>query len=160
MAKKKSQFNPWLITWEIANPNNTVPENLIAAVLPGNAPGGVVGRLMHVLNCNLGGYLSDQTRYARGYSERIRQDRPHPVYSLGGSPFLIARKVWNYVVTTESNTGHETATWEDRRVIFDKNGSPTRVWKVIRKTYNKAQNVITSEEPVEMPIPAKKPRRK
>lgn len=152
-------LNPWLLTWEIANPNNTVPRNLIAAVLPNNTATGFVHGLMSVLYHNLGDYLSDQLLHAtRKCGYKVVSYGPLPEYHIGSSPSLFARQVWNYEVAQDRETGNEAATWEDRSVEL-KDGNPTGFWWMRKKTYDKAKNVIHCEPPVKIPIPQRKARK-
>ena len=58
-------INPWLITWEIVNPNNPVPANLIGAILHNQTSDADVARIMHLLYHNEGGYIAEQLRFAR-----------------------------------------------------------------------------------------------
>jgi hypothetical protein len=146
---------PWLITWEIVNEHNPIPNNLIAAILPNRISISNVRIIMYLLYHNEGGYLSEQLRFARHqYGHKVHSYPPQMKYYLGSSPFLFARRVFNFKLQREVN-GDEIATWDDHD--FDeaemRSGSwPTFVW-VRRRTYRKSSGKIACEPPVRGEIP-------
>ena len=152
-------INPWLITWDIYNPSNGLPTNLVAAILPNQTARQTVATMMLVFYHNLGDYLSDQLRYAT-------HDRPHKIIGYGpfedmhieGSPGLHGRHVWNYVVSRNELTGEETATWEDRNLEIDTKGNLTGCYWLRLKTYDKKRKKIDCADPVRVLHTPKKRR--
>jgi hypothetical protein len=104
-----------------------------------------VQRLMQILYYNFGGYIEDQLQVARrkcGYSVNhvggINQE-----YTIGGSPFLMARYVYDFEVHDGDES--EVATWIERRAFADDRCNITEIrrWK---HTYKRSTNRITDEE--------------
>src|SRR5438132_12383122 len=128
--------NPWLITWEIVNPNNPIPKNLIAAMLHSQTSEGDVKRLMTFLYHTEGGYLSEQLRFAkRDYIEKpFRVDR-FPRFQLGSSPFLYARHVRDFKVE-RTEDWDEIATWTERKLIL-----PNDFAENLRATISKQKTI-------------------
>jgi hypothetical protein len=146
---------PWLITWKIVNEHNPVPDNLIAAILPNRISTSDVQRIMYLLYHNESGYLSEQLRFARRqHGHKVYSHPMQMKYSLGSSPFLFARQVFNFKLQQDDN-GDEIATWDDHDFVEAelRSGSwPTFVW-VRSRTYRKSSCKITCEAPVRGEIP-------
>jgi hypothetical protein len=145
-------LNPWLITWEIVNRSNPVPDNLIAAILPNQTGHKEVERIMQLLYNNEGGNIHDQVGFAtRRHGFKVLRRGVTEKRELGSSPFLLARHVFNFEVRHDSNWD-EIATWEDRDPIIDRAileaGQPVTHFLKKKRTYRKSTNEITCDEAV------------
>jgi hypothetical protein len=142
-------INPWLITWEIVNPANPIPTNLLAAILHNRTSAGHVSRIMRVLYYNEG-TLMDQVRGADPrYGHQVHSPyRPYEGFHIGESPFLWGRHVFNFQVQTFDDDAYdEIAIWEDRDYLIPHNElgrTPTHYKKLV-STYRNSLNKIDVE---------------
>jgi len=150
-------IKPWLITWEIVNPHNLVPDNLIAGILPNQSSIDTASMVMQLLYMNEGGYIQHQLRIAkRDYGHKVHSFPPcqEPLY-LGESPFLKALHVINFEVKTDEK-GDQVATWMDRQLDIDdavKSGERRATHFVLRRrTYRKSSKMIVTEPPIRSEI--------
>jgi hypothetical protein len=135
-------LNPWLITWEIENKSNRVPDCLIAAILPNETPCTEVAKLMQFIYYCIGGTIYEKLGFARkrlGY--KAFNYAPKEELHLGESPWLRARHVFNLTVT--GNEEEEVVTWDeyDPR-LGDDPTKPVKGFKHTRFTYDSSTNEI------------------